>query len=136
MKEGWFNDDYWILCEDQSEAERITRQYGISQYLPGHFIVGLKGWDDFILCDNTEHYFMIPTVPLDVCQLSDFQLPSDTLRLESSPDLAGKIKWYIKPLVFGGDPESEGNMTWVDMESHQKLVRWWNQKYLELKQKV
>ena len=52
MREGWCNDDYWSLCEDQKEAERLTATYGLSEYLPDYFIVGLKGWDDFILTNR------------------------------------------------------------------------------------
>ena len=47
MREGWCNDDYWSLCEDETEAEHLTASYGLADYLPGYFIVGLKGWDDF-----------------------------------------------------------------------------------------
>ena len=50
--------------------------------------------------------------------------------LETSlkPDsrFAGKIKWYVKPIAFGGDPDIETNLTWVDHEQHSQLVRWWN----------
>jgi len=42
MHEGWFNDDYWPLCEDQREAE----------HLPGYSIVGLKGWDFILAAAN------------------------------------------------------------------------------------
>ena len=30
----------------------------------------------------------------------------------------GKIKWYINPIVFGGDPKAEDNITWVSHEQH------------------
>jgi hypothetical protein len=47
MREGWCNDDYRSLCEDETEAEHLTASCGLADYLPGYFIVGLKGWDDF-----------------------------------------------------------------------------------------
>ena len=131
MKEGWFNEDYWALCEDQGEAEQITGLYGITQYLPGHFIVGLKGWDHFILCDQAGQYFTVPTVPLDRERLSAFQFPSGTLHLESAADLTGKIKWYVKPLAFGGDPTAHDNIRWLSMREHVEVVKWWNQLYYD-----
>ena len=82
MKEGWFNDDYWLLCEDKKEAERLTTSYGLSDYLPGYFIVGLKGWDDFILVDQESKYFLIPTVPLERKKLSPFSFPTEKLQLK------------------------------------------------------
>ena len=45
MREGWYNNAYWSLCEDQKEAEQLAAAYGLAEYLPGYFIVGLKGWD-------------------------------------------------------------------------------------------
>ena len=35
MREGWGNDDYWSLCEDQEEAKHLTAMYGVGEYLPG-----------------------------------------------------------------------------------------------------
>lgn len=52
--------------------------------------------------------------------------------LEPDSRLAGKIKWYIKPLIFGGDPESEDNLTWLPHDQHIDLVTWWNAKYREV----
>jgi hypothetical protein len=37
---------------------------------------------------------------------------------------SGKIKWYIKPIVFDGDPNPGENLTWVNHEKHAQLVRW------------
>lgn len=69
---------------------------------------------------QTGHYFTTPTLPFTVTQFSGPQFPSDTLRLESIPELAGQIKWFINPLEFRGDPESESNMTWVGTENHRE----------------
>ncbi|MFT4666216.1 MAG: hypothetical protein ACI8YQ_002636 [Polaribacter sp.] len=41
-----------------------------------------------------------------------------------------KIKWYEKPIVFGGDPN---DFMWVDIDQHQKLVAFWNKIYYEQK---
>jgi hypothetical protein len=53
-------------------------------------------------------------------------------KLERDDRFIGKIKWYMQPIIFGGDPNAGSNMTWVDLPNHQKLVRWWNDKYREL----
>lgn len=93
MREGWYKEDYWALCEDQKEAEHLTALYGVAKYLPGGFIVGLKGWDDFILTDRESHYFTVPTVPLDRANVAPFHFPGETLRLEADERYAKKIKW-------------------------------------------
>ena len=129
MKEGWHGEDYWVMCEDQQEAERLTASYGISQYLPGYFIVGLKGWDDFILCDRNARYFTVPSVPLDSTELKTFQIP-DSLQLESDDRFTKKIKWYVKPIAFGGEVAQE-NTTWLSMDEHVEVVKWWNQLYYD-----
>jgi len=125
MREGWSNDDYWSLCENQNEAERLTFLYGLSEFVPDHFIIGLKGWDDFILADRAGQHFSIPTVPLNRVYLSPFLFPKDTLHLEKDERFTGKIKWYIKPIRFGGDPGAKDNMTWLSQEQHAEAVKWW-----------
>jgi len=129
MTEGWFDENYWALCDDEKEAQQLTAMYGISDYLPDHLIVGLRGWDDFILCNRESQHFTIPTVPLDKQYLEPFDFPAWPMRLEADKKLAGKIKWYVTPVVFGGDPNAEDNMTWLAPEKHAEFVRWWNDLY-------
>lgn len=138
MREGWCNDDYWLLCEDQKEAERLTATYGLVDYLPDYFIVGLKGWDDFILCDGQGQYFLVPTVPLEQGGLTPFSFAAASLRLESDDKLTGRIKWYVKPIRFGGDPTAKENVAWLSQSEHVQAVRWWNKFYYDTftKQKV
>jgi hypothetical protein len=47
------------------------------------------------------------------------------------PDVrfTGRIKWYTKPIVFGGDPGPGENLSWVDHELHARLVQYWNREY-------
>jgi|SRR5580765_7784264 len=129
MKEGWFNNDYWALCESQAEAERLTTLYSLAQYLPGYFIVGLKGWDDFILINRESQYFTVPTVPLDQANVTPFNFLAGTLRLEADNRFDKKIKWYVKPIRFGGDPSAKENMAWLSLEQHVEAVKWWNKFY-------
>lgn len=129
MREGWCNDDYWSLCESQQEAEQLTAAYGLADYLPDLFIVGLKGWDDFILCDRAGQYFLAPTVPLERGNLAPFRFPADSLRLEPDERFTGKTKWYVKPVRFGGDPAAKENMVWLSRDEHVQAVKYWNKFY-------
>jgi hypothetical protein len=44
-----------------------------------------------------------------------------------------KIKWYVKPVVFGGDPQLGTNVVWVSRDEHVKLVKYWNGLYRSIK---
>jgi hypothetical protein len=132
MKEGWFNDNYWAICETPQEAKDITVLYGLTDYLPGYSIVGMKGWDDFILADWESQYHIIPVLPLDRKYLKPFHFPAQTFRLEKDERFTRKIKWYVQPTVFGGDPSSEGNILWLSLDEHAKAVKWWNKLYLDV----
>jgi hypothetical protein len=131
MTEGWYENDYWSMCDDQKEGEELTTAYGLADYLPGYFIVGLKGWDDFILCDLDGQYFLVPTVPLERSNLESFHFPALPLRLESDDRFTGKIKWYKLPIKFGGNPSAEENMAWLSQTQHVEAVKWWNKLYQE-----
>jgi hypothetical protein len=131
MREGWFNDDYWSLCEDQKEAEHLTAAYGLAEYLPGYFIIGLKGWDDFILADRAGQYFLVPTLPLERASLAPFRFPAESLRLESDERFTKKIKWYVKPIRFGGDLSAKENMAWLSQDEHVQAVNYWNRFYYD-----
>jgi hypothetical protein len=63
MNEGWNGDDYLIRF-DEAESEPLTEGYGIRQFLPGLTVVGILGWDDFILRNQGGQLFRVPTVPL------------------------------------------------------------------------
>jgi hypothetical protein len=62
--------------------------------------------------------------------LEKFTLPDD-IQIASDSRFAGRIKWYIHPLVFGGDPNSGDNLWWATHDQHGELVVWWNVKYRE-----
>jgi len=59
------------------------------------------------------------------------QLPTKDVPLETDPRLTGRIKWRIKPIIFGGDPTSEENITWVSHDQHGELTRFWNAQYAQ-----
>ena len=133
MKEGWADDTY-VIAFDDDEALHVTSLYGIENYLPGHIVVAIVGWDEFIVRNKTGGLLRVPTIPLVQNYVEKLPSMPDTSRLIASPEHTGRIKWYVKPLIFGGDPGDASNIEWVDMQSHQKLVQFWNNRYLQARQ--
>jgi hypothetical protein len=129
MKEGWSSTKYWIIFENEEIIE-LTRRYDIAKYLKGYRILGLVGWDDFILEDKNNNHYTVPTIPINRKFLEPIDY-SSSLRLEDDVNLRGKIKWYIKPLIFSGDPNAKDNIIWINMDEHIKLIKWWNDRYVE-----
>jgi hypothetical protein len=130
MKEGWLGGEYLILFEG-SETGAATDRYAIALALPGFELIGLRGWDDFIVRNRNGDVFSVPAVPFDKKWLTPFQMPNGAPRLQPDDRFAGRIKWYVKPVAFGGDPEIGGNVVWVSHEEHAGLVQWWNERYRE-----
>ena len=130
MTEGWYGDDYLVLFEEN--APTLERAYGLTTALPGYGLVGLRGWDDFIVEDTTGACFTVPTVPLLPEYLKPFTLPPNQPSPEVDAKVQGRIKWYITPIVLGGDPGLGENVTWVTVEEHVQLVNWWNKKYRDV----
>src|SRR5437660_7323047 len=129
MREGWVSDDYLILFDD-SEVTAALERYSLS--LAGYEIVGLRNWDDFIIRDRNGNTYCVPTVPAIPEYVSTFSVP-DVGALQSDARFSGKIKWHVKPIVFGGDPQQEDNVAWVGHEQHVQLVKWWNDQYRAIK---
>jgi len=132
MNEGWSNDDYLVLFSEEESVAKTT-QYKLAASLPGYRIVGLKGWDDFIVIGSTGKLFSVPTVPVISKHLEPFSLSAQP-KLKADDRFYGKVKWYIKPIAFGGDMNLGENLTWVTHEQHVQLVCWWNEKHRELSQ--
>jgi hypothetical protein len=132
MREGWHNDDYLILF-DETEVYAASNRYAISELLPGFEITGLLGWDDFVVRDTAGHTYTVPTVAPDARRLSPFVPPSHQAALQSDNRFTVRIKWHVKPIVFGGSPDVGENITWVSHEQHARMVKWWNEKYRQLK---
>jgi hypothetical protein len=130
MVEGWYNEDYIILF-DQAEVAGLTRSYGLPEFLPSCRVLGIQSWDDFIVADADDVTFTVPTIPLVAKYLKPYSLPKP-LALQHAERLPGKIKWYIKPLAFGDDPQLGDNITWVSVSEHAKLVKWWNDRYRQV----
>lgn len=131
MREGWFNDRYLVLF-DEHETGEATRAYLGGGALPGYAVVGLDFWDDLLVRDGAGATFTVPSVPIDAKHLSPASVQTESTL---SPDsrFTAKVKWYIKPLVFGGDPRDNSNVAWISHEQHRQAVAWWNQKYREIK---
>jgi hypothetical protein len=63
MTEGWLGGGYLILF-DETEIAPVPESYAISQFLPDHQVVGLFGWDDFIVRDSGGKTSTVPAVPV------------------------------------------------------------------------
>lgn len=131
MQEGWFGDDYFILFAGD-EASSASQRYRAAEALPGCTIIGLRNWDDFIVRDGSGSTYTVPAVPLTREYLEEIDIPP-AASLEPDDRFAGKVKWYVTPLVFGGDPEAAENLAWVTHDAHAELVAWWNAKYREVR---
>jgi hypothetical protein len=131
MREGWYKDEYLILF-DEAEHASMTSAYAVNQRLPGYIVIGLRGGDDFLLRNRSGDIFTVRTVPAVPQYIAPFQLPSDPGALKRDKHFEGRIKWYLTPLVFGGDRSPGSNIVWIDLYQHIDLVRWWNRKYDEV----
>ena len=127
MREGWHGNTF-ITLFDGSEALVFAEACGFRSGLPSYSLIGLRGWQDFIVRDPAGATFTIPAVPLDPQYITPFAMP-DPVDLEADARFAGKVQWLIKPLVFGGSADDKDNETWVTYQQHGELVRWWNQQY-------
>ena len=133
MMEGWAGDEYLVLFSAE-ESKAVPERYGVTDLLPGFRILGLRGWDDFIVEDEHGVTFTLPIVPCDRNELARFKLP-ECDQLIPDERFAGKVKWYITPIKFGGDPKARENITWIPLSQHGDAVRWWNARYRELRRK-
>ena len=132
MTEGWHDDEYLILFSED-EVEPMTERYGLKHFIDGFRIVGLRGWDDFIIQDVSGRSFTMPSVPIAIEYLKPFMLVIDSSKVRPDSRFTGKVKWYVKPPIFGGGPQAKENLTWINFQQHAEAVQWWNQKYLEAK---
>ncbi len=131
MNEGWQNDDYLILLAEDESAKAMTA-YDFGRFIPGYLLVGLKGWDEFIVVGPSGGLHVVPTVPLDASQAVPYVLPQP-ISLQADSRFTNKIKWYLKPLFFGGSPTDDGNVAWISHARHTEVVRWWNEQYRRAK---
>jgi hypothetical protein len=134
MVEGWHGDAYWVLFGGPEVASASIR-YRVNEYLPGYEVVGLRGWDDLIVRNPAGRTFAVPVVPLDPKYLSPLETPASSVSLQADGRFTGKVKWHIKPVVFGGDPDIGENLTWVEHEEHGQLAVWWNKMYRDVQAK-
>ena len=114
-------------------SETATVEYGVPDVLPGYSVVGLRGWDDLILIDEGGHAHTIPAVPIDPSWLAESELPA-LGNPEADERFAGKVKWYVQPLVFGGSPTADDNTTWITPAKHREFARYWNSLYRKRKE--
>jgi hypothetical protein len=125
-----FRHHLHVVCNGDPMVH-VPERYAMSALLPG-IEYWVCGWDDFIVQDVAGRSYSIPTVPLDFQYLSPFNIPPN-VNLVKAERCEGKVKWYVKPIGFGGDPKAEDNITWVSHEQHAQLVRWWNNLHRSVK---
>ncbi len=130
--EGWHGDDYLVLF-NEAETSALSARYEVGRYLPEHVITGLRGWDYFIVRGADGRCATVPTVPITAEHLAPLEFAVDAERIVSDERFRGKMKWYTKPIAFGGNPADNGNIEWVSLEQHISLVKWWNDRYPSLK---
>ncbi|GEP41874.1 hypothetical protein [Brevifollis gellanilyticus] len=133
MIQGWLGDDYLMLFDNQAEAMSFAARYEVTERLPGYALLGLRGWDDFILSDPEGGLHIVPTIPLVSDNITAYDLKTDLASMQPDPRFTDRIKWYVQPIVFGGDPSAEQNIIWISIDQHVDLVKWWNRKYDEIK---
>ncbi len=117
MKEGWYNDEYLILFEGD-EIQQKEQEYELGRQLPGHRLLGLVGWDDLLVSERaSQKLFRVPVVPISSRQRKEWPHSVDSTALKLDGRFQGKVKWYVKPIAFGGDPNSaengRGSLTWI-----------------------
>lgn len=129
--EGWNGNEYVVLF-GESDISLMSKRYRIQEFLPDHVVVGISGWDDLIIRATCGATYRVPCVPLITEYVEPYVVPTDASKLEQDERFTGKIKWYINPIVFGGSPDSDENMVWLNHEQHAEVVVWWNRKYEEI----
>jgi hypothetical protein len=131
MHEGWHGNEYLVLFE-ANEVAKASERYAVASWLPGYELLGLRGWDDLIVRGPTGGWFTVPTVPMLSSYLKPFAQPKEVSELGTDPRFTGRLKWYVMPIVFGGDPAAPENTLWIDHAEHAELVKWWNHKYRQI----
>jgi hypothetical protein len=61
--------------------------------------------------------------------LSRYVLPEAESSMVPDERFLGKIKWYLQPIVFGGDPNIGMNVISVNHDEHAQAVTWRNDLY-------
>jgi hypothetical protein len=122
MKEGLHNDDYVVLFEG-GEIEQKEHGYGLDRLLPGHRLLGLVGWDDFLVMEHaSQNLYRVPAIPIPSQHRKEWPHSVDSTALKPDGRLQGSVEWYVKPIVFGGDRNPGENMTWISHEDHIQAV--------------
>jgi hypothetical protein len=78
---------------------------------------------------ETQKVFRVPTIPIAAKEKSEWPHEIEPAELKPDGRLAGKVKWYVKPVVFGGDANPGTNLIRISHQDHIQGVKYWNQVY-------
>lgn len=131
MNSGWNDEIFYNLFED-NEIKMFNQKYILTNKPNEYKIIGLYFWDDFIVSKGQE-LVKIPTIPFDLKYEEKIEINLENIHLDNDKKINNYIKWYNKPLIFGGSPELDDNIQWINIEHHIELVNFWNKKYREIK---
>lgn len=137
-REGWLADEY-VRIYSASLRKDIASLYGFNEFLPDYELWGSWGCDALCLGFDSKLY-CVPWIPL-----------SETHRQEAYPSVEalnsalqslhaatptyehfGKEVHFITPIVFGGQPGDDANITMIDQDAHAQICRYWNNLYARL----
>ncbi|MEM9400752.1 MAG: hypothetical protein AAF984_11140 [Verrucomicrobiota bacterium] len=127
MQEGWLGNEYIVLFEEDEISQKSVA-YNVEQLLPGHRILGLISWDDFLVVDQaTEQVYRVPTIPASLMNRKIWTADIKTDEFCHDQRYTGKVKWHVRPTALGGNPESSKNLVWISHDEHPELVKYWNE---------
>lgn len=138
--EGFLAEVYLRLYPGDHLAA-LNRAYAVSEWLPGHLLIGSDGGGTAFTLAPDEAVIEIPFIPMDsryskrrandfVTFLRPAPANADPPRL--NPAYIGKEIHEIQPLLFGGDPCDPANKVTLSPEDHAPYVVWWNRKFREI----
>ena len=136
--EGWLGDEY-VRLYAESAREEIASLYAFHEFLPDYELWGSWGLDALCLARDSKLY-RIPWIPLSETHrqaaypsIEEFRSALGTLR-EAAPEYEhfGKETHFRTPIIFGGDPNDNGNVAMVDQAAHAQLCIYWNRVYARL----
>lgn len=131
-REGWLGDVY-VRVYAPSSRRSVAALYEMEKFLPHHEPWGSWGGD--ALCHAQDgKFYRVPWIPLSAAYCQEVYAGIGELHKaltnlhEATPayEHFGKEVHFIKPLVFGGDPNDPTNVAMIDQKAHAEICCFWN----------